>query len=76
MGSFARSSKDLEINTQRLETKDLLGIALALWIGGGQEGSMTSSPALDARANQAGASWNPSIPRCLLGTYILWCAYS
>lgn len=31
MGSFARSSKDLEINTQGLETKDLLARALGLW---------------------------------------------
>lgn len=31
MGSFARSSKDLEINTQTLETKDLLARALGLW---------------------------------------------
>lgn len=31
MGSFARSSKGLEINTQTLETKDLLARALGLW---------------------------------------------
>lgn len=34
-------------------------------MGGGQEGSVISSPALGARANQAGGSLNPSIPRCL-----------
>lgn len=31
MGSFARSSKGLEINTQGLETKDLLARPLGLW---------------------------------------------
>lgn len=31
MGSFARSSKDLGINTQGLETKNLLARALGLW---------------------------------------------
>lgn len=45
----------------------LLGIALALRMGGGHEGSVISSPALGARANQAGGSLNPSILRCLTG---------